>query len=112
MKKTIFAASAVLALIAGSAAFAQQGGGNPITFESLDSDGDDKVTKEEFKENFNPPARNGRTPDPEMIFGRWDGDGDGEITAEEYENRPQRQQPPAAAPEAPPEAPSAPEVDG
>lgn len=91
MKKTIFAASAVLALIAGSAAYAQQGGG-AITFESLDSDGDGKITKEEFTENFNPPARNGRTPDPAMVFGRWDADGDGEITAEEYENRPRRQQ--------------------
>lgn len=93
MKTTIMAASAVLTLIASSAAFAQQGGGGGrITFESLDSDGDGKVTAEEFKANFNPPARDGRTPDPEMVFGRWDADGDGEITAEEYENRPRRQQ--------------------
>ncbi len=112
MKKTIFAASALITLVATSAAFAQQGGGGAISFESLDANGDGKVTKEEFTENFNPPARNGRTPDPEMVFGRWDGDGNGEITAEEYENRPQRQQPPAAAPEAPPEPPSAPELDG
>ena len=92
MKKTIFAASAVLALIAGSAAFAQQGMGDPITFESLDADGDGTVTKAEFTENFNPPARNGRTADPAMVFDRWDADGNGEITAEEYENRPRRPQ--------------------
>ncbi|MGI9271590.1 MAG: EF-hand domain-containing protein [Woeseiaceae bacterium] len=91
MKKTIFAASAMLSLIAGSAALAQQGGGR-ITFESLDADGDGVVTKEEFKANFNPPGRDGRAPDPEMVFGRWDADGNGEISAEEYENRPQRRQ--------------------
>lgn len=91
MKKTIFAASAVLTLIATSAAFAQQGGAR-ITFESLDTDSDGVVTKEEFKANFKPPGRDGRAPDPEMVFGRWDADGNGEITAEEYENRPRRQQ--------------------
>ncbi len=96
MKKTIFAASALITLVATSAAFAQQGGGGgAITFESLDTDGDGIITEEEFTENFNPPARDGRTPDPEMVFGRWDADGNGEITAEEYENRPRRgQQPP------------------
>jgi hypothetical protein len=92
MKKTIFAASAMLTLIVSSAALAQQGGGNPITFESLDTDGDGTVTKEEFTANFNPPARNGRTADPAMVFDRWDADGNGEITAEEYENRPRRPQ--------------------
>jgi hypothetical protein len=98
MKKTIFAASALLTLVATSAAFAQQGGGGGgITFESLDTDGDGIVTKEEFKENFNPPGRNGGAPpDPEMVFARVDADGNGEISAEEYENRPRRggQQPP------------------
>lgn len=91
MKRTIFAASALITLVTTSAAFAQQGGGR-ITFESLDADSDGVVTKEEFKANFNPPARDGRTPDPEMVFGRWDADGNGEITAEEYENRPRRPQ--------------------
>ena len=97
MKIRFFAASALLTLIATSAAFAQQGGGGePITFESLDADGDGVITKEEFTENFNPPGRNGNPPpDPEMVFGRWDADGNGEISAEEYENRPRRgQQPP------------------
>jgi len=98
MKKTIFAASALITLVATSAAFAQQGGGGggAITFESLDTDGDGVITKEEFIANFNPPARNGNSPpDPETVFGRWDADGDGEITDEEYENRPRRgQQPP------------------
>jgi hypothetical protein len=95
MKKTIFAASALISLIAVSAAFAQQGGGmGDITFESLDTDGDGIITKEEFTANFNPPPRDGREPpDPEMVFTRWDADGNGEITAEEYENRPRRQQP-------------------
>ena len=90
MKKTIFAASAVLALIAGSAAFAQQGGGTAITFESLDADGDGNVTKKEFTENFKPPASNGRTVDPAFVFESWDADGNGVLTAKEYKNRPKR----------------------
>ncbi len=96
MKKTIFAASALITLVATSAAFAQQGGGGAITFESLDTDGDGIVTKEEFTANFKPPGRNGNPPpDPAMVFGRIDADGNGEISAEEYENRPRRgQQPP------------------
>lgn len=93
MKKTIFAASALITLVATSAAFAQQGGG--ITFESLDTDGDGIVTKDEFIANFKPPGRNGNPPpDPEMVFGRVDADGNGEISAEEFENRPRRQPPP------------------
>ena len=94
MKKTILAASALITLVAVSAAFAQQGGGGgAITFESLDTDGDGIVTKEEFTANFNPPARDGREPpDAETVFGRLDADGNGEITAEEYENRPRRPQ--------------------
>ena len=98
MKKSIFAASALITLVATSTAFAQQGGGGGggITFESLDTDGDGIVTKEEFTENFNPPGRNGNPPpDPEMVFTRVDADGNGEITAEEYENRPRRGQQPA-----------------
>ena len=95
MKKTIFAATALITLVATSAALAQQGGGGGgITFESLDTDGDGIVTKEEFTENFKPPGRNGNPPpDPEMVFGRIDADGNGEISAEEFENRPRRQQP-------------------
>ncbi len=89
MKIRIFAASALVTLVATSAAFAQQGG--PITFESLDADGDGIVTKEEFTANFKPPGRDGRPPpDPETVFGRVDADGNGEITAEEFENRPRR----------------------
>lgn len=92
MKKTIFAASALLSLIATSSAFAQQGGGG-ITFESLDTDGDGIVTKEEFTANFKPPGRNGNPPpDPETVFTRIDADGNGEISAEEFENRPRRGQ--------------------
>jgi hypothetical protein len=94
MTKIIIAASAFFVLLVVSPAIAQQGGGGQITFESLDADGDGIVTSEEFTANFNPPARSGRTPDPERVFGRWDADGNGEITAEEYENRPRRQQPP------------------
>jgi len=95
MKISFFAASALLTLIATSAAFAQQGGG-AITFESLDTDGDGIVTKEEFIANFKPPGRNGNPPpDPEVVFTRIDADGNGEISAEEFENRPRRgQQPP------------------
>ena len=95
MKNRIFAASALITLAVSTAALAQQGGGGggPITFESLDTDGDGVITKEEFTANFQPRAREGREPpDPEMVFGRWDSDGDGEITAEEFENRPRRQQ--------------------
>ena len=97
MKKTIFAASALITLVATSAALAQQGGGGGgITFESLDTDGDGTVTKEEFTANFNPPGRNGNPPpDPEMAFTRIDADGNGEISAEEFENRPRRGQQPA-----------------
>ena len=95
MKKTIFTATALIALIAASAAFAQQAGGMAITFESLDTDGDGSVSKEEFLANFKPPGRNGNPPpDPEMVFSRIDADGNGEISAEEFENRPRRQQPP------------------
>ncbi len=94
MKKTIFAASALVTLVAASAAIAQQGGGR-ITFESLDTDGDGVISKEEFMANFNPPGRNGNPPpDPEMVFGRLDADGNDEISAEEFENRPQRGQAP------------------
>ena len=94
MKKTIFAASTLITLVATSAALAQQGGGGGrITFESLDADGDGVVTKEEFTENFKPPGRNGNPPpDPETVFSRVDADGNGEISAEEYENRPRRGQ--------------------
>ena len=99
MKKTIFAVSALITLVAASAALAQQGGGGggggAITFESLDTDGDGIVTKEEFTANFNPPGRNGNPPpDPATVFGRIDADSDGEITAEEFENRPRRGQAP------------------
>jgi hypothetical protein len=92
MKKYIFAASALVTLAAASAAFAQQGGGGGgITFESLDTDGNGIVTKEEFTANFKPPGRDGRPPpDPEMVFARVDADSNGEITAEEFENRPRR----------------------
>ena len=93
MTKIIFAASALFILLAVSPAIAQQGGGGRITFESLDADSNGIVTKEEFMANFNPPARDGRTPDPERAFGRIDADGNGEISAEEFENRPRRQQP-------------------
>ena len=91
MTKIIFAASALFILVAASPAIAQQGGGGQITFESLDTDGNGTITKEEFKANFNPPARDGRTIDPERAFGRFDADGNGEISAEEFENRPRRQ---------------------
>lgn len=71
----------------------QQRGGR-MSFESLDSNADGSVTLEEFKENFNPPARNGRSPDPTRVFSRWDADGSGSLTAEEFANRPRRQGPP------------------
>ena len=68
---------------------AQNGG--RITFKTLDADSDGNVTLAEFTENFPPPERNGRTPQPDRVFSRWDADGDGSLTAEEFENRPRRQ---------------------
>ena len=91
MRKLHTAVATLTALIVASATFAQGGQGGPVSFESLDADEDGKVTLDEFKENFSPPPREGRTPDPVRIFGRWDADGDGELTAEEFEDRPRRQ---------------------
>jgi hypothetical protein len=91
MEKILTAVAALTALIAASATLAQGGPGGPVSYASLDADEDGKVTLDEFKENFSPPPREGRTPDPVRIFGRWDANGDGELTAEEFENRPRRQ---------------------
>jgi len=91
MRKLLTAVPALAALIVASATLAQGSPGGPVSFASLDADEDGKVTVDEFKENFSPPPREGRTPDPVRIFGRWDADGDGELTAEEFENRPRRQ---------------------
>lgn len=65
---------------------------NPVTFESLDADADGKVTFEEFEANFTPRQMQGRTPQPDRIFGRWDADADGVVTADEFANRPRRRQ--------------------
>ena len=92
MNKTLLLTGTLVLLTASGNLHAQRAGG-PISFAALDANEDGKVTLEEFKENFNPPARNnGRTPNHERLFGRWDADGDGELTAEEFENRPRRQQ--------------------
>lgn len=91
MKKLTIVTSALLLTMAATTAFAQQGAGRGITFESLDADGDGVVTKEEFAENFKPPAREGRTPNVEAAFARFDADEDGKITKEEFDNRPRRQ---------------------
>jgi hypothetical protein len=78
---------------AAPAPAAPPAGGGGATFASLDSDSDGSVTIEEFKANFVAGGgAQGRTPQPDRIFGRWDADGDGMLTAEEYENRPRRQQ--------------------
>ena len=83
--------AALSLLLACATAQAQRAGG-PVSFDTLDENSDGKVTLEEFKANFTPGGRNGRTPNHERLFGRWDADGDGELTAEEFENRPRRQQ--------------------
>ena len=88
--KTALLAALSLSIACGSA-LAQRAGG-PISFDALDGNSDGKVTLDEFKANFTPAARNGRAPDHERLFGRWDADGDGELTAEEFENRPRRRQ--------------------
>lgn len=64
-----------------------------VTFAALDADSDGEVSLEEFTENFNPPPRpNGRTPQPDRVFGRWDANGDGVLTQEEFDNRPRPRQ--------------------
>ena len=88
------AACLIICMSAPAIGPAQDGQGRAqVTFASLDADSDGKVTLEEFKENFSPPAgNNGRTPQPDRIFGRWDADSDGVLTSEEFDNRPRRQQ--------------------
>ena len=80
---------ALFVTAASAAAFAQ----GRVTFAALDANSDGEVSLEEFTENFNPPPRpNGRTPQPDRVFGRWDANSDGVLTQEEFDNRPRPRQ--------------------
>jgi len=84
MKKSILVAASVLAVFAGNA-YAQGmggggggmgGGGERPTFESLDTDGNGSVSKEEVMA-FSPDRA-------DAIMANIDGNGDGTVTAEEF----------------------------
>ncbi|EED31627.1 putative calcium binding signal peptide protein [gamma proteobacterium NOR5-3] len=71
MKKTVFLATGLTALLASMAALSQPNGG----ILSMDADGDGQISRDEFK----PPRHRGG---PKM-FERADANGDGELTREE-----------------------------
>jgi hypothetical protein len=93
MKTRIAAASALVLVMGAHFAGAQQF--TPPTFDGLNTDGNDTLSKEEVTTWVAtiPAGPNGPVSADE-VFGRWDANGDGSVSKEEFDSRPRPQGPP------------------
>jgi hypothetical protein len=96
MKRTVMLTSALVLLASARVGWSQF---QPPTFDQLDKDKNGSLSKEEVTDFFSQFAgrgngngnAQGRGPNVDQLFGRWDANGDGNVSKEEYDNRPRPQ---------------------
>jgi len=93
MRMRIAVSSALVLILSAPAAWAQQF--TPPTFDGLNTDGNDSLSKEEVATWVAtiPAGPGGEPASADEVFGRWDANSDGSVSKGEFDSRPRPQGP-------------------